>query len=493
MSDIERQVIDEAEHEQDDLRDHQTAASSKNTFRTIATLLGLIVVAFWSSWAMSDRGDSEIQDLDYHVDEAVEAIYKRDVPSVVYHRNALRSIHNQNGSQTANVAAELFTAFIFYNANDYLGSNDLVSTFEQLSTELITGGDGLNSDMQIIQKLDMISKCIECLNHMELQRRHRGDAEVLSMLPKMSDLHQILTDVIQTHPECIEAHRILTAMYSDIGDMDGAMRHALQVADLDRTDSAIYRFMGNIHKDYEQWRDALDNYQSSLERSPYQSGQALDRTGREEILFDMAEIQIKLLEFESALETLSKIRDFAQTYALQATCHYNLGAKAKAANLVAVALSADNSLKPALMLQGSILVENSQFEEAISLLERGKELDPYDFELIYKLGEAHRGNKDNDAAEACFEESSQLREKREAFADLHQLAIEEPGNSGTLVQLGKVAAELGKYKLARHWCTSALQIDSGNIEAQQTLAQIQQQMQQQSLSPDSSTDAVTPN
>ena len=103
------------------------------------------------------------------------------------------------------------------------------------------------------------------------------------------------------------------------------------------------------------------------------------------------------------------------------------------------------------------------------------------------------GNKDNDAAEACFEESSQLREKREAFADLHQLAIEEPGNSGTLVQLGKVAAELGKYKLARHWCTSALQIDSGNTEAQQTLAQIQQQMQQQSLSPDSSTDAVTPN
>ena len=94
---------------------------------------------------------------------------------------------------------------------------------------------------------------------------------------------------------------------------------------------------------------------------------------------------------------------------------------------------------------------------------------------------------------ACFEESSQLREKREAFADLHQLAIEEPGNSGTLVQLGKVAAELGKYKLAQHWCTSALQIDSGNIEAQQTLAQIQQQMQQQSLSPDSSTDAVTPN
>ena len=63
MSDIEPQVIDEAEHEQDDLRDHQTAASSKNTFRTIATLLGLIVVAFWSSWAMSDRGDSEIQDI----------------------------------------------------------------------------------------------------------------------------------------------------------------------------------------------------------------------------------------------------------------------------------------------------------------------------------------------------------------------------------------------------------------------------------------------
>ena len=493
MSDIEPQVVDASEQETDDPQDEQTEASSKNTFRTIVTLLGLIVVAFWSSWAMSDRGDSDIQDVDYHVDEAVEALYKRDLPSVVYHRNALRTIQNENGSKTANVAAELFTAFIFYNANDYLGSNDLISKFEQLSTELITDDNGLNSDMQVIQKLDMISKCVECLNHMELQRRHRGDAEVLSMLPKMSDLHQILTDVIQTHPECIEAHRILTAMYSDIGDMDGALRHALQVADLDRTDSSIYRFMGNIHKDYELWRDALDNYQSSLERSPYQSGQDLDWTGREEILFDIAEIQIQLLEFENALETLSKIRDFAQRYALQATCHYNLGDKETAAKLVSKALSTKDVPKPALMLQGSILVENKQFTEAITLLKRGKELDPYDFELIYKLGEAHRGNKDNDAAEACFEESSKLREKREAFADLHQLAIEEPGNSGTLVQLGKVAAELGKYKLARHWCTSALQIDSGNIEAQQTLAQIQQQMQQQSIPPNSSTDAVIPN
>ena len=46
MSDIEPQVIDEPEHDQDDLHDDQTAASSKNTFRTIATLLGLVVIAF---------------------------------------------------------------------------------------------------------------------------------------------------------------------------------------------------------------------------------------------------------------------------------------------------------------------------------------------------------------------------------------------------------------------------------------------------------------
>lgn len=488
MSESDTQIIEDEESS-----NPVAPASRTSVVKTMAVLLGLTFVAFWSSWAMSDRGETEVQDLEYHVDEAIEAIYKRDVPSVLYHRNALRTIHNQNGSETASVAAQLFTAFIYYNANDYFGSNDLVSDFEQLSTDLITGDAGLNSDMEVIQKLDMISKCIECLNHMELQRRHRSDPEILGLLPKMSDLHQILTTVIQTQPECIEAHRMLTAMYADIGDMDRAMQHALQIAELDRTDYRIYRFMGDIHRDYEQWRDALDNYKASLERSPYQPGREPDRSGREEVLFDMAEIQIKLLEFDNALVTLAKIRDFAQTYALQATCHYNLGDKQTAEDLVTTALSVDDSLKPALMLQGSILVEKKQFEEAVALLERGKELDPYDFELIYKLGEAHRGNGDNDSAEVCFAESSTLREKREAFADLHQKAIEDPGNSDTLVELGKVAADLGKYKLAMHWFTSALQANSQNIEAQQALSQLQQQLQQQTLPASSGTEAVLPN
>ena len=73
-----------------------------------------------------------------------------------------------------------------------------------------------------------------------------------------------------------------------------------------------------VQQDYEQWQDSLLAYHRYLELDPF--GDL-----RETVIISLAEVYIKLRQFNQALTQLNQVIVTPRLYALRASCHYNLG------------------------------------------------------------------------------------------------------------------------------------------------------------------------
>jgi tetratricopeptide (TPR) repeat protein len=179
----------------------------------------------------------------------------------------------------------------------------------------------------------------------------------------------------------------------------------------------------------------------------------------------MAEVHIKLRQFNQALTHLNQVIVTPRIYALRASCHYNLGDVQDAFDALNNALSRDPAQHEAILLKGTIEVQDRSYKTAVDTFVSGLRYYPRDDVFMYKLSEAYRGLGDEAKAEEMSLKSKTLRAKRERFSKLNVDVIGEPANIAMRLELGKLAEEIGKPELAVTWYQAVLTIDTQNQQA----------------------------
>ncbi|MCY2992288.1 MAG: tetratricopeptide repeat protein [Planctomycetota bacterium] len=272
----------------------------------------------------------------------------------------------------------------------------------------------------------------------------------------------LLVQVVHAAPEAVDAQRWLAAAYYDLGRTDEAMRHLAQVAELDPADARPHRLMGLIQKDFENYVGAVESYRESLRRN----GQQPDR---EAIRQELAECQLKLRQPEDALQTLAESRPGPDRWALEADCHYGAGRPDEARRLLDETLRAAPANLRALLLRGTIALEEGDAEMAVKVLSQAVAAYPKDHTARFKLERAYRRLGDGQHADEQAHIAGEIQQLRRQFAKLHETAAAEPNNADVRCQLGVLARQLDRPDLARVWFQAALAIEPRHPE---TLRQI---------------------
>jgi tetratricopeptide (TPR) repeat protein len=173
--------------------------------------------------------------------------------------------------------------------------------------------------------------------------------EALCRVKQYRQAEQVLREALGIDPEHAAAHRWMAAIYYDLGAINDALHHLEKLGDLAQDDPRPYRLMGLIYKDLEEYSRAETAYQESLRRSRRQPD-------LQEILVELATVQVKLNRYEATLNTLSSCRPSPEVLTLRAECHLFLGRSAQAKELVDRALEEAHQHVPALLLQGAIRI-----------------------------------------------------------------------------------------------------------------------------------------
>lgn len=272
-------------------------------------------------------------------------------------------------------------------------------------------------------------------------------AEAAQRAGRHAEVQQILSPLVSQYPKVAAAHRLLAATYYDIGAIDGAVRHLRQAADLDPTDPRPVRLLGLIYSDYELYDEAIPFYQESLRRSPNQPD-------RDDVLFELAKCFAKQRQYEEACSALSLREPSPDSETLRAECLLALGDGGTARQLVDAVLKEMPANDAALLLSGTMFLEEGNSEAALEPLVKAAE-DPNNYlahltlsRALAQLGREEEAMREQQAAE-------RVRTLRKEFADLHKEAWENPNDPDVRIRLGEVATLLGRPDLEQVWREAA--------------------------------------
>jgi len=258
--------------------------------------------------------------------------------------------------------------------------------------------------------------------------------------------------------DLLDAHRWLGVMYYDLGAMDNALKHLQRVSDLDPKDPRPDRLMGLINKDYERTHLAVTHYRESLRRDP-------DQADAEEIRLELAEAEIKQKEFAAALATSKICTPSARQRVIQAECYLNLGDHKSAQRLVTGVLSDSPDDFKALLLNGQILMESGEIDQAVASFRKSVDRNPSDYHARFQLVQSLRRTGQDEEADRHEKVSDELRETWSKFSDLHIDAIDQPTNAEVRCEIGALAEKLDRLDLAGTWYQAALAINPNSARA----------------------------
>jgi tetratricopeptide (TPR) repeat protein len=262
------------------------------------------------------------------------------------------------------------------------------------------------------------------------------------------EAQEALQRVLQKEPNAVDAHRWLAASYYDQGAIHDALRHLQRTIELDPGDARPHRLLGLIYKDYERYEDAVPCYQQSLHLKA-------DQPDADDVRLELATCLVKLRRHREALTTLERCSASAETIALRAECRHALGDLSLAKEALADALARDGNYLDALLLQGTILLEEGNAPEAVEFFRRASRTHPKDYLAHFKLAQAYSQADQKELAEGEQKLADKIRELRKEFADLHQVAWDRPRDVQVRLRLASLANELDRPDLADVWLKSA--------------------------------------
>lgn len=310
----------------------------------------------------------------------------------------------------------------------------------------------------------------EAVDHFDLAVEHpdlKVDTLILSgqasyQMGRAGGAQQLWEKALELDPDAADAHRWLGVLYYDLGAMQQAILHLKRVAELDPADPRPDRLMGLINKDYERFEKAIEHYRESLRRDPEQQGKTA-------VLLELAECEIRKLDYASALAALENCPADEKKLVFQAECHHNLGDNAKAQALLDEALARAPDDLPALLLRGTILRASGDLSGAAEAFAEATQHHSKDYHLRYKLAQTYRQLGEDELADEHAAAAEDLRKLWRKFSELHLAAVEQPVNADLRYQIGQIALQLDRPDLARNWFLAALLIDPGQANALEAL------------------------
>jgi tetratricopeptide (TPR) repeat protein len=289
-------------------------------------------------------------------------------------------------------------------------------------------------------------------------------AEAAHRRGRHRDVVGLLLPVVARRPDAVDAHRLLAASFYDTGAVAAALEHLREVARLAPNDPRPHRLMGLLHNDFERFDEAIPLYEESLRRAP-------DQPDRDDVLLELAACLAAQRRFDEAIAALDRRTGTGPAEnVLRAECLLALGERGRAGTLLDGVLATDReghearepdptrtvdaALRKALVLKGSLALEEGDPPAAISSLEQAA-ADPHDYAAHHLLSRALAADgRDAEAAE-CRGRAEAIRGRRQAFAELHREAWEHPWDAAVRLRLADAAAALGRPDLEQVWRAAA--------------------------------------
>ena len=272
--------------------------------------------------------------------------------------------------------------------------------------------------------------------------------ECLYVLGRLTEAESCFQQLLQIHRNSTEAHRWLAAICHDLGELDRSVEHLERLTQLTPEDHRPWRMMGSIHRDFEQFAEAAREYRAAL---PLPMSDA----ARVEIVIELADVLIRLNEYQQALDVLASTTETATTLSQQGQCHRALGngdlarqcldrAKAVGANDVTV-----------LRLNADLATDDKRPRDAAELYEEILTLEPHNVDCRYQLALARRELGDASRYELEMEKVATSRGLLEQLTALSAKAMSQPRDAEVLTAIAEVCDQLGKHDLAKSWRLAA--------------------------------------
>jgi tetratricopeptide (TPR) repeat protein len=295
-------------------------------------------------------------------------------------------------------------------------------------------------------------------------------AECLMRLEEKRFAEEGLKALVKRHPDNLEAHRLLSAIYIDLNNPGGAITHLQEWSRLNPSDGLPCRWIGFFQKDNNLHGEAVEAYKNALTRN-------LTPNVRADTLKELAEIYLLLEGNPSkALETISQGTNAFQNdpdiLTMRVDCLASMGRPSESLELVEQALR-DNPQNPRILfLRAQIYINENKPEQALPLLEKAAKLDPYDLRTRTLLLNTYRQLGKNELAAKEKVAADELAKIQTTLANLKQKANNAPWDSNVRTDLGEACIKIGRPDEARTWLQAALACNPNNAKARRLLAQL---------------------
>lgn len=286
--------------------------------------------------------------------------------------------------------------------------------------------------------------------------------EAFYRMQRFLDAENVLLQALESEPSNSDARRWLASTYYDLGAMTSALEHLKIIGSDNPTDGRPYRLRGLIQKDFEQYDQAIPEYEMALTRE-------LPATEREAVLLELSECLVRQLRFEDALKTLKVASQTSKSQSIEAQCYAALGRPDDAERLADEAIQLDPSNVAAILTKARILIENGQAEKVLPTLRTTAEKHPGNYDVLFQLVKALRLTGNSVEADAMEPRLSELNRLIDEFSALHLKAFNDVGNADLRFQIAQIAMKLDRPKLARIWLQAALAIDATHTASRDLL------------------------
>ncbi len=289
---------------------------------------------------------------------------------------------------------------------------------------LVRTGDP-NGGLEILSKITAKDQLQE--------RKLLQTCEALYQLKRFGNAALVAVKILELPSHGSQAPRWLAAIYYDLGSMNQAEDHLQKLAALEPQDYSPFYLLGQVHKDFERFPEAAEDYRQALRRNP--PGGIIPK-----LRLGLATAQAKSNDFHAALATLESVgpEDDIESQALMAECLWSIGRKSDSQKLLERIQAIDPNNLDVLWLAARFALEEGQTENAISILLKIVAIDPFHDVTLMELASSHRRLGNAAEADQYLARRKAARELFEKMVNLNTRAIQDPFNADVREELAVV-------------------------------------------------------
>lgn len=247
------------------------------------------------------------------------------------------------------------------------------------------------------------------------------------------------------------ALRLAIEIRFDLGRDEDVLLHSDELISRHPGDPQPYRFKGKVFRTRGQWDHFVDAMERAVE---------LTETDDPILKIELADGYIQLGRTSAGRRLVDEISKahadlIAQAPIMNARLLLQEGKIAESKSILDEFLAQVPDDAEALIVKGTLLVGQEQFEAAIEVLERAIAEEPSEEQAYYQMGQAYARLGKDDLATAFLNQHRQILDTKVRLHELEHKAAIEPGNVAVRKEIADLYAEIGLPELADFWRRAA--------------------------------------